>query len=123
MPRLSGCDRTQNPYIRPGFHSFLIRFYLQLNIDPRQQLAAMQAQIIQLQSEIQALHLHSCPKPALPDPDKFNSSTQRFDIWLLLIRAKLRVDGMAIGDPIAQFYYVFLNLDSHIQAIVLLQLA
>ena len=92
-------------------------------MDPRQQLAAMQAQITQLQSEIQALHSHSRPKPALPDPDKFNGSTQRFDTWLPSIRAKLRVDGMAIGDPIAQFYYVFLNLDSHVQAMVLPQLA
>ena len=48
-------------------------------MDPRQQLAAIQAQITQLQSEIQALRLHSRPKPALPDPDKFNGSTQRFD--------------------------------------------
>ena len=92
-------------------------------MDPRQQLAAMQAQITQLQSEIQALRSHSRPKPALPDPDKFNGSTQRFDTWLPSIRAKLRVDGMAIGDPIAQFYYMFLNLDSYIQAIVLPQLA
>ncbi|KIN05194.1 hypothetical protein OIDMADRAFT_51015 [Oidiodendron maius Zn] len=82
----------------------------------------MQAQITQLHLEIQTLHSHSRPKPALPAPDKFNGSTQRFDIWLPSIRAKLRVDGIAIGDPIAQFYYVFLNLDSHVQAMVLLQL-
>ena len=44
-------------------------------MDPRQQLAAMQAQITQLQSEIQALRSHSRPKPALPDPDKFNGLT------------------------------------------------
>ncbi|KIM93062.1 hypothetical protein OIDMADRAFT_64132, partial [Oidiodendron maius Zn] len=83
----------------------------------------MQAQIMQLHLEIQTLHSHSRPKPALPAPDKFNGSTQRFDTWLPSIRAKLRVDGIAIGDPIAQFYYVFLNLDSHIQAMVLPQLA
>jgi hypothetical protein len=92
-------------------------------MDPRQQLAAMQAQINQLQSEIQALRSHSRPKPALPDPEKFNGSTQRFDTWLPSIRAKLRVDGIAIGDHIAQFYYVFLNLDSHVQVMVLPQLA
>jgi hypothetical protein len=92
-------------------------------MDPRQQLAALQAQITQLQSEIQLLRSNSRPKPALPDPEKFNGSAHRFDTWLPSIRAKLRVDGTAIGDSIAQFYYVFLNLDSHVQAMVLPQLA
>ncbi|KIM93419.1 hypothetical protein OIDMADRAFT_61569 [Oidiodendron maius Zn] len=83
----------------------------------------MQAQITQLQLEIQTLHSYSRPKPALLDPDKFNGSTQRFNTWLPSIQAKLHVDGMAIGNTIAQFYYMFLNLESHIQAIVLPQLA
>jgi hypothetical protein len=38
------------------------------------------------------------------------------------MRAKLYVDSAAIRDPIAQFYYVFLNLESHVQAMVLPQL-
>jgi hypothetical protein len=92
-------------------------------MDPRQQLATLQTQITQLQSEIQLLRSHSRPKPALPDPEKFNGSAHRFDTWLPSVRAKLRVDGMAIGDSIAQFYYVFLNLESHVQAMVLPQLA
>jgi hypothetical protein len=33
------------------------------------------------------------------------------------------VDGEAIGDAIAQFYYVYLNLESHVQAMVLPQLS
>jgi hypothetical protein len=33
------------------------------------------------------------------------------------------VDGEAIGDSVAQFYYVYLNLESHVQAMVLPQLA
>ena len=40
-----------------------------------------------------------------------------------MIRAKLRVNSVVISDAIAQFYYVFLNLNSHVQVIVLLQLA
>jgi hypothetical protein len=94
-------------------------------MDPRQQLATMQAVISQLQAEIELLRQHHSnrPKAVLPDPEKFNGSAQRFDTWLPSIRAKLRVDGAAIGDSIAQFYYVYLNLESHVQATVLPQLA
>jgi hypothetical protein len=58
----------------------------------------------------------------LPDPEKFNGQTHKYDTWLPSIKAKLRVDGIAIGDTIAQFYYVYLNLESHVQAMVLPQL-
>ena len=54
------------------------------------------------------------PKPSLPDPEKFNSKTYKFDIWLLVIRAKLRIDSLTIGDSTAQFYYVYGNLESNI---------
>jgi hypothetical protein len=63
------------------------------------------------------------PKPSLPDPEKFTGQAFKFDTWLPSIRAKLRVDGEAIGDAIAQFYYVYLNLDSQVQAMVLPQLS
>jgi hypothetical protein len=39
-----------------------------------------------------------------------------------MIKAKLRVDGVAIGDPIAQFYYVYFALELKVQAMVLPQL-
>jgi hypothetical protein len=52
-----------------------------------------------------------------------NGSTYRFDTWLPSIRAKLRVDGPSVSDSIAQFYYMFLNLESYVQAIVLPQLS
>ena len=64
----------------------------------------------------------SKPKPSLPDPEKFTGQAHKFDTWLPSIRAKLKVDGAAIGDDTAQFYYVYLNLDSHVQAMVLPQL-
>jgi hypothetical protein len=63
------------------------------------------------------------PKACLPDPEKFTGQAYKFDTWLPSIRAKLRVDGEAIGDATAQFYYVYLNLDSHVQAMVLPQLS
>ncbi|PMD12151.1 hypothetical protein NA56DRAFT_587674, partial [Hyaloscypha hepaticicola] len=56
----------------------------------------------------------------LPDPEKFTGSTYKFDTWLPSIKAKLRVDSPIIGDEIAQFYYIYLNLDSSVQSIVLL---
>ena len=45
-----------------------------------------------------------------------------FNTWLLLIKAKIWVNSVAIGDAVAQFYYVFINLDSHTQVMVLPQL-
>ena len=38
------------------------------------------------------------------------------------IEAKLSVDGEAIGTATAQFYYVYLNLESNVQSLVLPQL-
>jgi hypothetical protein len=63
-------------------------------------------------------------KPYLPDVDKFDGVSYHFDTWLPSIEAKLLVDGDALGDSsgIGQFYYVYLRLESQIQAIVLPQL-
>jgi hypothetical protein len=91
-------------------------------MDPMQAIATLQSQTAQLQSEIQFLRSSSRPKPSLPDPEKFNGQSHKFDTWLPSIKAKLRVDNKAIGDSVAQFYYVFLNLESHVQAMVLPQL-
>ena len=76
-----------------------------------------QATIDALQSEILSLctnHSMSRPKPSLPDPEKFNGQAHKFDTWLPSIKAKLRVDGPAIGDTVAQFYYVYLNFGSSV---------
>jgi hypothetical protein len=54
------------------------------------------------------------PRSSLLDPEKFNSQVHKFDTWLPLIKAKLRVDSEAISDTTAQFYYVYLNLESHV---------
>ena len=63
-------------------------------------------------------------KPYLPDVDKFDGVSYHFDTWLPSIEAKLLVDGEALGDStgIGQFYYVYLHLESQVQAIVLPQL-
>jgi hypothetical protein len=54
------------------------------------------------------------PRPRLPDPEKFTGNTYKFNTWLPLIKAKLRVNGTVIRDAITQFYYVYLNLESSI---------
>jgi hypothetical protein len=59
----------------------------------------------------------------LPDPEKFTGNTYKFDTWLPSVKAKLRVDGAAIRDATAQFYYVYLNLESSVQSMVLPQLS
>ncbi|OCK88981.1 uncharacterized protein K441DRAFT_585772, partial [Cenococcum geophilum 1.58] len=56
----------------------------------------------------------SYPKPSLPNLEKFNGHSYKFNTWLLLIKAKLRVNNAAISDMVAQFYYVFLNLNSSV---------
>ena len=85
-----------------------------------------QAEVIQQQGN-ELLLLRTRPsiktKSSLLDPEKFNGQVHKFDTWLPSIKAKLRVDGEAISDPTAQFYYVYLNLDSHVQAMVLPQLS
>jgi hypothetical protein len=37
-------------------------------------------------------------KTSLPDPEKFSDQTHKFDTWLPSIKAKLQVDGDAIGN-------------------------
>jgi hypothetical protein len=95
-------------------------------MDPQQAFESLQNQIAHLQAEIQFLRSISTtpsqPKPSLPDPAKFDGHSYKFDTWLPAIKAKLWVDNAAIGDSVAQFYYVYLNLDSTVQAMVLPQL-
>jgi hypothetical protein len=80
--------------------------------------------VTNLRAEILSLRTNaSRPKPTLPDPNKFDGKAYHFDTWLPSIKAKLRIDGPAIGDAVAQFYYVYLNLESTVQAMVLPQLA
>ena len=87
----------------------------------------VQREFDQLRAEITTLRTAQSTKkssrPKLPDPEKFAGQTYKFDTWLPLIKAKLRIDGAAISDATAQFYYVYLNLDSSVQAMVLPQLS
>ncbi|OCK98259.1 uncharacterized protein K441DRAFT_738884 [Cenococcum geophilum 1.58] len=74
-------------------------------MDPMQAFADLQAQVAQLQAEVQFLRsittTPSQPKPSLLDPKKFNGHPHKFNTWLPLIKAKLRVNSAAIGDTVA----------------------
>ncbi|KAF2834381.1 hypothetical protein M501DRAFT_1001262 [Patellaria atrata CBS 101060] len=70
-------------------------------------------QINQQHSPIQSLQEQATP---------VTHSTFRSASRIRLI-TKLRANGTAIGYATAQFYYVYLSLESHLQAIVLLQLS
>ncbi|EKD20573.1 hypothetical protein MBM_01255 [Drepanopeziza brunnea f. sp. 'multigermtubi' MB_m1] len=73
--------------------------------------------IAQLESFVEQLRMAPRQrKCVLPDPDKFNGTVQRWDTWLLSIKAKLLVDGKALSGPIAQFYYVYFNIEPGPQA-------
>ncbi|PVH83051.1 hypothetical protein DL98DRAFT_513355 [Cadophora sp. DSE1049] len=81
-------------------------------------------QFQQLQLQVQALTQQSPrPKLCLPELEKFNGTPTKWDTWLPSIEAKLLVDADAIGNSVAQFYYVYLNLESQAQSFVLPQLA
>ena len=98
-------------------------------MDPRQQLQELAARlesqsaiIIQLQAQLLALSTaltSARPRLALLDPIKFDSKAYCFDTWLPAIKAKLRVNRAALGDLIAQFYYVYNRLELIVQSIVL----
>lgn len=91
---------------------------------PQQQLTALQQQITTLQTQVATLSSRPTQRKAvLPDVDKFDGSPHKWDTWRPMMKAKLRVDGVAIGDPTAQFYYVYFALDSKVQAMVLPQLS
>jgi hypothetical protein len=64
-----------------------------------------QAEVIQQQgNELLLLRTRPSstkPKSSLLDPEKFNGQVHKFDTWLPLIKAKLRVNGEAISDPTA----------------------
>ena len=102
-------------------------------MDPRQQLQELATRlesqatlIINLQGQLLALSNAASTnasvrlRPALLDPAKFDGKAYHFDTWLPAIKAKLRVDGAALGDSIAQFYYVYDRLESTVQSIILL---
>ena len=46
-------------------------------------------------------------KLALLNLAKFDSKVYYFNMWLLAIKAKIRVNKAILGNLIAQFYYIY----------------
>ncbi|KAJ5124612.1 uncharacterized protein N7515_008437 [Penicillium bovifimosum] len=94
----------------------------------RAQIQSLRDDLQRVQSQTEQIQHRSSssskrPKPSLPNPEKFTGAMVKYDTWDAAIRAKLAIDGPAIGDSTAQFYYVYMNLSSQVQAMVLPQLA
>lgn len=84
----------------------------------RQAFEHQEQRIVTLEAQLALPAPRQRPRPILPDPEKFTGS--RYDTWLPLIKAKLDIDGEAIGgSDKAHFWYVYGNLESKIQALVL----
>jgi hypothetical protein len=67
----------------------------------RAEITTLRAALASTQAQLTASTAKSSQESKLPDPEKFAGSTYRFDTWLPLIKAKLSVDGSAIGDSTA----------------------
>jgi hypothetical protein len=51
-------------------------------------------------------------RQSLPPASKFNGEDKTlFSGWVMELKAKLAIDGKAIGDEQAQFYYIFTRLE------------
>jgi hypothetical protein len=102
----------------------LLQAIQQLQSEVQRQATQLQLQhdeIVGLKAQVQLLSNarpvdHSRKRACLPDPEKFNGQSYKFDTWLPSIKAKLSVDGDVIGNDKAQFYYVYLNLESSVQS-------
>jgi retrotransposon gag protein len=84
-------------------------------------IQALRAEVTSLRAQLDSRPPRR-PKPQLPDPDKFTGTPLTWDTWLPLIKAKLRIDGDAIGGPEARFFYLYGRLDGKVQALVTPQL-
>jgi len=84
---------------------------VQANLQPifdRLQNDINQLRVENQQLRVELHQLRSTPptptppkKPRLPDPIKFDGKQYKFKVWLPEIKAKLQVDGEAIGDSTA----------------------
>ena len=83
--------------------------------------AQLLAMVEELRTQVQELRQQRAPKTrqVLPETDRFTGRTKEWDTWSMTMRAKLRIDGEAIGDNEAQFFYVYSSLNAKVQALVL----
>ena len=58
-------------------------------------------------------------RQVFPEPDRFTGRTKDWDTWLITMRAKLQIDGDAIGGDEVKFYYIYSSLGAKVQGLVL----
>lgn len=79
----------------------------------------LRTQLQELQQQQQQQRTTTKTRQVLPEPDRFTGRTKDWDTWSMAMRAKLRIDGDAIGGNEAQFYYVYSSLGAKVQGLVL----
>ena len=47
------------------------------------------------------------PKAVLPNPPRFSGKRGEYQSWRLEVEAKIRIDGLALGNINNQFHYLF----------------
>jgi hypothetical protein len=95
---------------------------IQWATDPSQREEQLLSVIEELQQQVKELReskLGRQPRQVLPEPERFSGRVKDWDTWSTTMRAKLRVDGKAIGDASAQLYYVYSSLKPSVQGLVL----
>jgi len=87
----------------------------------RTQVQQLQQRTITLRTQVQVLQQRSTTRArqVLPEPDNFTGRAKDWDIWSMAMRAKLRIDGEAIGSNEAQFFYVYNSLEPKVQSLIL----
>lgn len=79
----------------------------------------LRTHVKELQETVAQRTTTSRPRQVLPEPDRFDGHARHWDTWSMSMRAKLRIDGTAIGDKHAQLYYVYASLGKGVQGLVL----
>ena len=88
----------------------------------RNQLTAQfGAEINTLNNKVDTLTKTSSTKAKLPDVMKLDGPAS-YDVWLLEMKGKMRVDGLAIGDDCARAYYIYNRLEPKVKDLVIPQL-
>jgi hypothetical protein len=87
----------------------------------RTQVQQLQQRTITLRTQVQVLQQRSTTRArqVLPAPDNFTGRTKDWDTWSMAMRAKLRIDGEAVGGSEAQFFYVYNSLEPKVQGLIL----
>jgi Retrotransposon gag protein len=87
----------------------------------RTQVQQLQQGTEALRTQIQVLQQRNqtTTRQVLPAPDDFSGRAKDWDTWSMAMRAKLRIDGGAIGSGEAQFYYVYNSLEPKVQSLML----